>query len=243
MFAQGLVTLLPLTLPAWLRIGSVFSIRIDRWCSVLLGVALILSTSSTAYLGLVILLLLVPPLLVRSGKMSFAKGLRFAMIALTIAIAIAGLVAFSVPVVRGVADAVLLSKGSSASALERLMTIGLAFGYFKQYPILGVGWGSAGSHDLIVKLLSNVGLVGTFTFLGAMFCVLRSNWRALGTLVDTTSLSRAVWFLCLASFLMTSVLIEFPLAFGNFWLVLGLAISTSWNSYEMPVALRQPEQA
>jgi len=242
MFAQSLVTLLPLTLPAWLRIGSIFSIRIDRWCSVLFVVVLILSTSSTAYLGLVILLLLVPPLLVRAGKMSFARGLRFAMVALTVAIATAGLVFVSVPVVRGVADAVLLSKSSSGSGLERLMTIGLAFGYFKQYPILGIGWGSAGSHDLVMKLLSNVGLVGTFTFLGAMLCVLKANWRALGTFVDTMSLSRAVWFLCLASFLMTSILIEFPLAFGNFWVVLGLAISTSWRSVAVPAVVAQPER-
>jgi hypothetical protein len=82
---------------------------------------------------------------------------------------------------------------------------------------------------LIVKLLSNVGIVGALAFLGAMFWILRANWRALGPMVSPTNLSRAAWLLALAVFLFTNVLIAFPLAFGNFWLVLGMAISTGWK--------------
>jgi hypothetical protein len=137
---------------------------------------------------------------------------------------------FSVPIVRDVLSSVLLDKASSGSALERLMTVQLAFGYFQKYPLLGIGWGSATSHDLLVKLLSNVGILGAFTFFAAVYCVLRANWRALDSFVLPMNLSRFAWFLALALFLFTGMLGEFPLALGNFWLVLGMAISTGWKA-------------
>jgi hypothetical protein len=122
----------------------------------------------------------------------------------------------------------LLNKFTSGSGLDRIFSIRVAFGYFQQFPILGIGWGSATSHDLIVKLLSNVGIIGTFTFLGAMYCVMHANWRVLDSSAFPLNLSRSAWFLSLTVFVFTSIFSAFPLAFGNFWLVLGMAISTSW---------------
>jgi hypothetical protein len=230
MFAQSLVTLLPLTLPAWLRRGSVLSVSIDRSCTVLFIVVLMLCTSSTAYLGLFILAVLLLPVLLRTRTMSAARALKFAAMAGTTIVAVITIAASSIPIVSDVINATLLNKYSAGSGLDRAWSIGLAFGYFQKFPLLGIGWGSATSHDLIVKLLSNVGLIGTFAFLGAMHCVLRANWHALDPLVLPSSLSRAAWFLALAVFLCTSFLITFPLAFGNFWLVLGMAISTGWKA-------------
>jgi hypothetical protein len=132
-------------------------------------------------------------------------------------------------VVRDIAGLVIFDKLSTGSGLERMMTISLAYGYFQQFPILGIGWGSATSHDLVVKLLSNVGILGSITFLGAMACALRANWQTMGFLDDAMDLSRAAWLSCLAIFLLTSIFLEFPLAFGNFWLILGMAIATGWK--------------
>jgi hypothetical protein len=160
---------------------------------------------------------------------STAKALKIAVIASAFVAVVFAASASSIPIVGDVLNVALLQKFTDSSGMERAMTISLAFGYFQQFPILGIGWGSATSHDLLVKLLSNVGLVGTFAFLGAIFWVLRANWRAMSPLVSSTSLSRAAWSLGLAAFLFTSVLITFPLAFGNFWLVLGMAISTGWT--------------
>lgn len=229
MFAQSLITLLPLTLPAWLRRGSILSGRIDRFSTVLFILLLILSTSSTAYLGLLILAILLWPLLLRTRTISIARASKFVVIGVAAVVMVVAFAISSVPIVRDVANSVLLDKASSGSGLERVMTILLAYGYFQKFPLLGIGWGSATSHDLIVKLLSNVGIIGALTFFGAMLCVMRSNWQTLEVLVLPMSLSRAVWFLSLAVFLSTSVLIEFPLAFGNFWLVLGMAMSTGWG--------------
>lgn len=230
MFAQSLVTLLPLTIPAWLRKGSVLSVSTDRCCTVLFIVLLILSTSSTAYLGLLVLAVALLVSLLRTNTMSIARATRHAAIAVTGVFAVATIAVSSVPIARDVVSAAVLDKSSSGSALERAMSVGLAFGYFRKFPLLGIGWGSATSHDLIVKLLSNVGIIGTFTFFAAMYFVMRADWRTLDSLVLPMSLSRFVWFLGLTVFLFTNILIAFPLAFGNFWLVLGMAISTGWKA-------------
>lgn len=229
MFAQSLLTLLPLTLPAWLKRGSVFSVSIDRSCSLLFVALLILSTSSTAYLGLLMLAVLLMVLLLRTHTMSVGRALKVTAMAAVAGATVVVVSVLSIPVVRDVINSALVGKTVSPSGIERAMTIVLAFGYFQKYPILGIGWGSATSHDLIVRLLSNVGIIGTFVFLGAMYCVLRDSWRALDPLVLPASLSRAVWFLSFSVFLLTSFVIGFPLAFGNFWLVLGMAISTAWK--------------
>ncbi|MDR3739245.1 MAG: hypothetical protein P4L40_09520 [Terracidiphilus sp.] len=225
-FATSLVAVLPLTLPAWLRRGSVLSIAADRYCTVLFVVLLILCTSSSAYLGLFILAILIWFLLLRTRTMSVGKAAKFAVIAGAGAVTAVVLAIASIPIARSVVSSVLLDKSSSASALERAMTVGLAFGYFQKYPILGVGWGSVTSHDLIVYLLANVGIAGTVIFLGATISVLRANWRTLGALVLPESLSRFAWLLAFAAFIFTSLFAGFPLVLGNFWLVLGMAIST-----------------
>jgi hypothetical protein len=247
-FAQSLISVLPLTLPAWLGRGSVFSIPIDRACAILFALLLILCTSSIGYLGIIILGVLLVPLLVRVRFVSLAKALKGTAIAISCAAITIGLLVVSSPLVSDVIDAALLNKASAGSGLERGMTISLAFGYFEKYPLLGIGWGSATSHDLIVKLLSNVGVIGALVFSAAMYLVLRANWRAMEPLDTPMSLSRAAWFLALAVFLLTSILNEFPLAFGNFWLILGMAMSTGWKSHKFvpheidaaPPAHREP---
>ncbi len=241
-FAGALLTLLPLTLPAWLRKGSVLSVSVDRFCAVLFVILLILSTSSTAYLGLLILGVMLWFLLLRTRTISMAKASMSAIIAGTAGFAIVALAISSISVARNVFSSVVLDKSSSGSALERAMTVILAYGYFQRFPLLGIGWGSATSHDLIVFLLSNVGIIGASTFLGAMLYVIRSDWRALEPLVLPMSLSRSAWFLSLAVFLFTSLVSGFPLVLGNFWLIVGMAIATGWKAEteQAPIATPEP---
>ena len=226
MLAQSLITLLPLTIPAWFKRGHVITGFVDRCASVLFVVVLLLSTSSTAYLGIFLFSFLLLVVLLRTRTISMSKATLFTVVTVCSIAIIAALAIALLPLARDVLTSVLVDKSSSGSALERAMTITLAFGYFQKYPLLGIGWGSATSHDLIVKLLSNVGVIGALAFLAAMWSVIRSNWKRLSPLRDAASMSRAVWFLSLSVFLGTSLIIEFPLVFGNFWLVLGMAISS-----------------
>jgi hypothetical protein len=228
-FAQSLVSLLPLTLPAWLRRGVVFSVAFDCSCCIVMLAALILSTSSVAYFGILVLPFLAMPVLLRAKAIRRAKAWMLIFSGAALTAASFAVVVATIPVVRDVIDLAILAKANSGSALERAMTIRDAWSYFQEYPVLGIGWGSTTSHDLIVKLLSNVGIVGAFLFLAAILSVLRRSWRTLVSCDDPVGLSRAMWLLGFSLILATSVISEFPLAFGNFWLVMGMAISTGWQ--------------
>ena len=229
-FAQSLVTLLPLTLPAWLGKGSVFSRRIDKLASALFILLLILCTSSTAYIGILLLVLIGFFMLRHTGFFSIGKVITRVFFAAVALFLVSILLASNIPVVRDVMNSVLLEKSGSGSALERVMTVQLAFGYFQKFPWLGIGWGSATSHDLLVKLLSNVGIIGTLTFIGAIYTVLRRGWESLRPFELPIDLSRFAWLLSFSVFILTAVISGFPLAFGNFWLSLGMAISVGWKS-------------
>lgn len=228
--AQALLTLLPLTLPAWLKRGFVFSRRRDRLLALLFIMVLVLSTSSTAYIGLVILTLAYVVYSVRTGSFSKRKAIFIFVLTGIFATAVIAVAFISVPFVSELLNTLVLNKASSGSGIERVMTISLAFGYFQKYPILGIGWGSATSHDVIVFLLSNVGIVGTVAFFGAMFSIIRANWKKISSDNSPLDLSREVWLMSLLCFVLTSVLIEFPLVFGNFWLIIGMSMATACHS-------------
>ncbi len=163
-FAQTLVALLPLTLPAWIGRGRILSVALDRLSTVLFLIMLILSTSSTAYLGILILAILLLFVLLRTHTISLARATVLVACAVVVIVSVVVLSVSAFPMLRDVANSTLLDKSATYSGLERMMTIELAYGYFVRYPLLGVGWGSAVSHDLIVMLLSNVGIIGALTF-------------------------------------------------------------------------------
>ncbi len=74
-FAQSLVTLLPLTVPAWLGKGYVLSPTMDRVTSVLFIVLLILSTSSMAYFGFMAITVLLIPISLKTHSVQLGKAL------------------------------------------------------------------------------------------------------------------------------------------------------------------------
>jgi hypothetical protein len=229
-FAQTVVALLPLTLPAWIGRGRILSVALDRFSTVLFLIVLILSTSSTAYVGILILALLLLLVLLRTRIISVVKATVLAACAVAVIVTVAVVSVSAFPVLGDVAKSTLLDKSETFSGLERVMTIELAYGYFVRYPLLGIGWGSAVSHDLIIMLLSNVGVIGALTFLGAMWYTMRSSWRVMDSLDSQMGLSRAAWFLSLAVTLSISIFSGFPLAMGNFWVAIGMVIATSWRS-------------
>jgi hypothetical protein len=239
--AQSLLTLLPLTLPAWRRRGFVFSRLRDRMVAILFILVLVLSTSSTAYVGFLVLALTFVAYSVRTGGLSKMKAIfAFGLVGM-FASAVVAVAFMSIPVISQLVNAMLLSKASSGSGIERAMTITNAFGYFQKYPILGIGWGSATSHDVIVFLLSNVGIAGTVVFFCMIFSVVRSNWQKISSRNSPLELSREVWLMSLVSFVLTSLFIGFPMVFGNFWLVLGMSMATGSNTASatgLPVAER-----
>lgn len=174
-FSKYMLTVLPImVVSVWLR-RPLFSISRDKIVlSILIGV-LILTTSATAYLGIVCLLLVTAIILGRLHLIGWrwvtyvgCAGILFALLYSTS------------PVFQNIADDALILKYESGSALDRTLSIVNSWEYFKQYPVLGVGWAVVTSHSLLTFLLVSTGIVGFATFFMLIFYVIHRSLQTLG---------------------------------------------------------------
>lgn len=195
----------------------------DRIAVSIIGLSLVMSTSTTAYLGLglVIALFLISLIYVR-----IIAGRHLILLFLV------GLLLFTswavVPQVRDLADVMLVNKGSTYSAIETVHGYLLAKDYFWSHPYLGLGWGSVTCRDLVLKLLSNTGLLGFVTFFAFLFHSFRALHRH-ARLQTPENASRRWCALCLfcalASILVLNAITGFEYAYAQLWFVIGLAIA------------------
>lgn len=224
LLVQTLLIGLVFTLPAILGTGYVFGRYKDRAIAFLLVVICLASTSSTGYVGLALLLGIACWALYRSGRLR--AGLF--VLAGCGGLALVGAY-FAFSIVREVVGSALLNKSGSYSALERAKTIYYALQYFLDYPILGVGWASVTSHDVVALILSNTGIVG-FTafcaFLGVMFSGLFQKSR---TILNKCYFDQAPLILSIAcaEMLILATITGFPGVFGHFWFILAMGIAAS----------------
>jgi hypothetical protein len=237
--SQVLLTVIPLTIPAVLGCGYLVSRRFDRGCFLLLTAALIATTSSSAYAGALVLIVATAGLSVRMK----IKGRR-AMLKMTawvgLGIPACFVLLYSVvPIFRTIMDFALFSKSTSYSALERLKTIQDAWGYFLQYPLLGVGWGSVTSHDLVFKLLANIGLLGLLSFTALVVSISSELFRKVRARRDEVALTQMVWLLSFIMLLFMNAISEFSFVLGHMWLILGIAMSCA----ALPEQASQPRLA
>jgi len=225
MLVQTLLLGLTFTLPALLGNGYILGLQKDRIAATMLIFTCLAATSSTGYIGLTLLLLLVCWIMYKSGRLRA----RIVIGLVCGAIAVIGAY-FTVSVFHTIATNTLLNKGTSFSALERAKTIYYAFQYFLDYPVLGVGWASVTSHDLVVKILSNTGIVG-FTafsvFVGLLLAnMLRTSRRAVIAKRYFDQPSTILFIACVEMLLLASIT-EFPDVFGHFWFILGMGIAST----------------
>jgi O-antigen ligase len=129
---------------------------------------------------------------------------------------------------RDIIASLVLGKGESYSGIARAYTIALAAQYFLQYPILGLGWGSVTSHDLIFKLLSNTGIIGFWAFSVFLISLFRRLWRG-ATTVGNGNPEWRWWSICLLTaylvLVFTNVATGFGFVYEHLWFLLGLAMS------------------
>ena len=86
---------------------------------------------------------------------------------------------FKLPVFQDFVDALLFMKYESGSGLQRALSVVNSWEYFKQYPILGVGWAMVTSLNLLTFLLVSTGVVGFASFFMLIFYVLRRSLQTL----------------------------------------------------------------
>ena len=217
--AQYLLCVLPLVFSAaWFKY-PIFSIVGDRIVLVVLLLVLLLSTSSTAYLGLLLFALGFPILLRLKGR----RLLQYA----------------SWIILLGLVEVFLLTALSTSTALsslttphtfsmhERLYTINNAWNSFLESPLLGLGWGSITSHDLVVNLLANSGLIGLVGFILLIIGPLVNLLSAHITyrFEDQKSVFGAGILSSFMLIIAVSAFSGFGYVFGHFWLLLALSVS------------------
>jgi hypothetical protein len=226
-FAQYLLTVVPIFLYSAIQKQPLWSRRFDRFVLFMILSVLLLSTSSSAYIGLVFLGLATFLVLSLYGKLNWKI-----IAALAVLLSCGFLVFFGFPVVREFVQFFVLSKLEEGSGLERILTILYAWEYFREYPILGVGWGSVISFDLIVNLLSNSGVLGFTSFFLVIFYSLGRLIRAVRMCHGpqpargpvATDILGVGLILSLTTLLLVQMVAGFWYGYGYFWFILGMVI-------------------
>lgn len=213
-----------------LKIGRpIISRNCDYLALSLMSGALLASTSTTAYVGLAIALLLAAIALFSSGIS--AKAYVFVFSGL---VGVAALAIKLIPVVGDIASIVLVNKADTGSGISRLHSVSLAFYDFLSHPIFGAGWHAVDSNDLICLILANTGIVGLIAFGVFLLPIVRN----LSILVRKGKPSAIlVWPLLL---LLLALQEGSGLAYstGYVWVFFGLAAAVSAHCYQGVMGLR-----
>ena len=225
--SQYLLTLVPLLFFAIFRRTPVITASFDKMCLFLIICVLLISTSSTAYYGLlitwaVIFIMLYFMCLLRLRHLIYIMGLLIVVISSL----------FIVPGIPALLNDLLIAKTTSYSGMERLQSINVAWGYFLQYPLLGIGWGSVTSHDLVVKILSNAGLLGIIAFGAFMFYVVIRHFAGLECFPRDKEFSEilhlnSALFVSIFVLLINNLLTGFAFMFGHVWFVIAISIAVT----------------
>ena len=238
-FAKYLLTVIALVLSAvWLK-RPLFGSGRDKTILCLLAGALVITLSSTAYLGLLCTGLATGGLLLwfrLIGWRWFFWGVILAALVL--------LVYWNYPLFREILDALLFSKRESGSAEERWASNISAWEYFRQYPILGVGWAMVTAHSMVMYLLVNCGVVGFSTFALLNFTLLRRAERRARMLLPAHLHARngefavvAGLIVALTLLLLTGVLTGLEFYLGYFYFIIAM-LGASVRAHD-PVASGQ----
>ena len=199
----------------------IFNSYTDYIIVLLLFFTILLATSSTGYVGvavLLVMLLFVPSSL---GKSRTSSSILVFTVVLAVVISY-----YSFPSVKYILNSQLLNKNSTGSAIERAIIMYNDLQYFLMYPILGIGWNCAPTHDVIIGMLATCGLVGLSAFLlliGTILYKLKQNFYLQVRQINEDSPS-IMMFLCLSVTCAVYVVsggIEPP----DFWVILALSIA------------------
>jgi O-antigen ligase len=224
-FAACMLLALVFALFAVIRQQPLISKMWDRFAVGIIVGVLLVSTSTSAYIGLAAVFILY---LLGLFQLKVLRG-KHIVVFLSSA-ALLALVYLWSSSAQDLVGSMIVGKGESYSGIARLYSVVLAAGYFLQYPILGLGWGSVTSHDLVFKLLSNTGILGFLTFFLFLASLLKRLWRTAGT-GKSDDPERTWQVVCsLTAFLIlmfTNITTDFVFVYGHLWFVLGLAMSAS----------------
>lgn len=224
---QFLITALPLTIPSLMGQGYLFSRRKDRSAFILIVLTLFLTGSATALAGIIATAAIFGLLSAAQKKGKRARAVVNWMAAFLLAFLSSLVLYFWFSGFRALVNSVVLSKASSYSGLERWKTISVAAADFAGHPLLGLGWGSVTSHDLIMRILANTGLAGFIPFAVMVVSVIYLGLKRAAALRGTGVFIGTFWTLSFLLLIVTNIISEFAYVFGHFWLPLGMALAAA----------------
>lgn len=223
--AQYLLSVFSILLIFILFKKKLFSWIFDRLALISIFLILLLSTSSTSYIGICFLAFITLFVLFMVGKLRHSHIMFFVF-----SLIFVFLIYLLVPKINLIVNNIFLNKVNTYSGLERYYTIKNAWSYFLKYPFTGLGFGSVVSHDLIVNILANTGIIGLIAFITIIFhrfmcfiLVLR-RFKLCMNIEFIAAISLGVSFLML---IFTEMFTGFHYIFGHFWFILGTYIAAT----------------
>jgi hypothetical protein len=200
---------------AW---GGAAARRVELPAVLITGACLMLSTSTTAYVGLLVCAVI---LMIAQPVRMTILGAIVALLGMLMLLYFSGFAT--------VLDEVTLSKLDTWSFRDRFANTQHNWETFLQRPVLGSGWGSA-QDSLPALLLANAGLIGFVIFIATISWTLFGMAKVLAVRPD--SRSQELWLDCagcqtaLYASLAMSVASGFKYVVFDFWFMWGASIAT-----------------
>lgn len=227
MFAKHLLTVIPLVFFSVIGKRPIWSPLMDKVTLAIMVGVLLLSTSSTGYVGLVFVTFVSLLMIFILKEFRLSYYLNF-----TVILVLVGILFALSTYMQNMVDDLIINKFSSYSGQERTNGVTLAWGYFLQSPILGLGWGTVTSQDLIVNILSNTGFVGLLVMALFFIVVIGKIIQGIQYLIKRNPASPKKYlaagvFVSMMTELFTSAITGFPYVFSNFWFLIALTLTVS----------------
>lgn len=143
--------------------------RRTGWATFLMGLVLVISTSSTAYAGLAgYLLFFLLRIILFPNSLKFSKAVKLMATTLAMAIGVCVLILFHPSLAKTLGDilyALTIEKGDSLSGQQRAFWAKQGVDAFFASNGLGIGVGSFRSSSLITAILGSTGIIGSATLI------------------------------------------------------------------------------
>lgn len=230
-FSKVMLSIAPFLLFSLVSQKHIFSAKLDFVCFLFIISIIILGASTTSFIGLFLLIIF------SLSALFLLKVIKLRILLIIFVPILFLLVSFIYfPFFFEYFVKNVIQKQETYSGIERMTSIVDSFHYFLQYPILGIGWGSSISHDLIVKLLAHTGILGFGAFFLFVFYLSWRFLRIIKILPPHTLQKDKIFFSgFFVSFLMVlslEILTGFIFVLNHLWFVIGSFIGATSLLYQ-----------
>lgn len=233
-FALNLLAFISITFPFWIfKYKEIFQNVIKKYIlQVIIIITLIcaiLTTSTTAYVGIIVLILFLTIYGVffsiengevrKNIKRLFNIYIVLGTITLLIIILIPKIFKMDPQTIIDALKDVTINKFKLQSGNERKAAISQSLYILSQSPLFGAGWGSFRSLDLTTNLLANLGISGLLSYLYIIFTVIKKA-------ISIRKSNEVIMVIILSTILVPTValMISIPdINFLYYWIILGVS--------------------